>query len=366
MTQNTSPNHLVLPAAGLDIGFHTTKFTTGTSSTPGGTVINTDSFPSLAPQLTGANAAKYQGVGIDGVFIELEGKSFLVGRAAEAAIDGSGQVRAANTNYSETSTYKALFLGALAQMAKHQGATGSLTIQWLTMGLPVSTVMTHRKQVEAMAKGTHEVPYPGKPGHSIKVNIKNALVISQPQGALIYHCQKLGSQMSNETVLILDMGGGTFDWFISTKMVPNFGLSNSINKGTLESSAAVLEKLVTQESLDPVYKDNPSLLERVDQSMRNGSPTIGIMGRKLALEPHLPLADSVVKSALADMSTRLGTAMGSIEQVLLTGGGAPLVKRNIATALPAVAQMVQMDDEPVMSNVKGFYYCSLFKDEEGA
>jgi plasmid segregation protein ParM len=366
MTQNTSPKHMVLPAGGLDIGFHTTKFTTGTSSTPGGTVINTDSFPSLAPQLTGANAAKYQGVGIDGVFIELEGKSFLVGRAAEAAIDGSGQVRAANTNYSETSTYKALFLGALAQMAKHQGATGSLTIQWLTMGLPVSTVMTHRKQVEAMAKGTHEVPYPGKPGHLIKVHIKNALVICQPQGALIYHCQKLNSQMSNETVLILDMGGGTFDWFISTKMVPNFGLSNSINKGTLESSAAVLEKLVTQESLDPVYKDNPSLLERVDQSMRNGSPTIGIMGRKLALEPHLPLADSVVKSALADMSTRLGTAMGSIEQVLLTGGGAPLVKRNIATALPAVAQMVQMDDEPVMSNVKGFYYCSLFKDEEGA
>lgn len=360
MTQTPSLTHVVLPAAGLDIGFHTTKFTTGTTSTPTGTQINTDSFPSLAPQLSAGDAAKYQGVAIDGVFIPIGDHTFLVGKGAPAAMDGAGQVRAANTGYSETPAYKALFLGALSHIAKSQGATGSLTIEWLTMGLPVSTVMTHRKQVEAMAKGTHEVPMPGKAG-LLRVTVKNTLVIGQPQGALIYHTQKLASQMSNETVLVLDMGGGTFDWFISTKMVPNFTLSGSIPKGTLSSSSAVLDKLVSQEKLDPGYRDNPHLLERIDEAMRNGLPTVGIVGRKLALEPHLTLADSVIRSALTDMATRLGSAMGTIEHVLLTGGGAPLVDRNIKAVLPIAADMLQMDDEPVMSNVKGFYHCSAFK-----
>ena len=362
MTQSASLKHVVLPAAGIDIGFHTTKFTTGTTSTHSGSQINTDSFPSLAPQLSAGDAAKYQGVPVDGVFIPIGDHTFLVGKGAPAAMDGAGQVRAANSNYSETPAYKALFLGALSHIAKHQGATGSLTIEWLTMGLPVSTVMTHRKQVESMAKGTHEVPLPGKNG-LLRVTVKNALVIGQPQGALIYHTQKLASQMSNETVLVLDMGGGTFDWFISTKMVPNFTLSGSIPKGTLSSSSAVLDKLVSQEKLDPGYRDNPYLLERIDEAMRNGLPTVGIVGRKLALEPHLPLADSVIRSALTDMATRLGSAMGTIEHVLLTGGGAPLVNRNIKAVLPIAADMLQMDDEPVMSNVKGFHHCSTFKAE---
>jgi plasmid segregation protein ParM len=343
-----SSTHTTLPSCGLDIGFFATKYTCGIRTTARGTEIITGHFPSLAPK----PVSKAQGGHIyNGFTVQVDGIDHFIGKDSFAFVDATGQMRAATETYSQTPAYKALFLGALAHIAKHLNATGSLTINVMTLGLPLSTVHNQKNHVISMAQGAHQVPSPTDPGKQITVHIKKAQVIGQPQGALLHHTTTLGSTLDKESVLVLDMGGGTFDWYMSDRMTPNFAKSSAIPKGMLACAIAVANQI------DPQLANEPGVIDRIDTSLREGYPSVKIMGRDVPLESHIPKADAVAKEAIQEMLTKVGS-LNLVDRILLTGGGARMLKRAIDQALPHATYMLLMDDDPVMSNVKGFHRMS--------
>lgn len=343
-----SSNHTTLPACGLDIGFFATKYTCGTRATASGSEIITGHFPSLAPK----HVSKAQnGHVYNGFTVLVDGIEHFVGKDSFAFVDATGQMRAATDTYSETPAYKALLLGALSHIARHLQASGSLTINVLTLGLPLSTVHSQKSHVIALAQGEHHVTSPTDPDKQITVHIKKAQVIGQPQGALLHHTNLLGSTLDKETVLVLDMGGGTFDWYWSDSMTPNFAKSDSIPKGMLACSIAVANQI------NPQLANEPGVIDRIDTALRECHETVKIMGREVPLQDHVPKADAVIKEAIQEMLTKVGS-LNLVDCILLTGGGARMLKRVIDQVLPHASDIVLMDADPVMSNVKGFHRLS--------
>lgn len=348
-----SSTHIKIPAAGIDIGFFSTKYTCGTRATPTGSEIITAQFPSLAPT---PSLQAYDSHAYKGFLVNVDGVQHFVGKDVYSFMDATGQLRAATEDYSQTPAYKALFLGALAHIAQHHHASGSLTIKTLTMGLPLLTVRSHGRGVINMATGTHLIPSPVDPTQTIKVVVNQVLILGQPQGALIRHCQQLSTEMNTVNALILDMGGGTFDWFLSERLIPNFMLSGAIPRGMLACVEAVANQI------DPKFRSEPRVMERIDTAMRENAPTVKIMGEAIPLAPHLTLADKLVQDSINQMLTRMGS-LGHIDHVLLTGGGAQMLMRGLEQNLPKLMPIVHVDSDPVTSNVKGFH---LFSIEAGS
>jgi plasmid segregation protein ParM len=304
-------------------------------------------MPSLAPCLSGPVHDLPAATQHDGVLLELDGVGYFVGKSSPHLVDGRGGLRAATTDYSETPSYKALLLGALYYIAKKKGATGSLTIQQLTLGLPLSTVFTHATRLKKMAQGEHTLPCPSGKG-TIMVYVKNVVVVAQPQGALTSLARKLGKSITKERVLVLDMGGGTFDWFVADGMRPNYLLSGAAPMGVLACASAICDKL------DPNYKSDTAVMAKVDKALRERSPSVRITGQDLDMAALWPVAENVLKSAIDQMMKKVGSLAG-MDHILLTGGGAELLFRCVPSTLRRYESIITVDSDPLYSNVRGFH-----------
>lgn len=345
-------NHLVMPAAGIDVGFFSTKFSLGTSLTPSGTEILVDQFPSMAPCLSGPVQALTGMAKHDGVLISIGGVNYFVGKSSPDLVNGRGGLREAIPNYSETPEYKALFMGALHYIAKQKKVAGSLTINYLTLGLPLSTVSTHSKALKAFAEAEHCIPSPVNPDEEIRVRIKNVMVVSQPQGALMNLNNKLGESVKNARVLVLDMGGGTFDWFVTDSLRPQDERCGAAPMGVLACASAVCDKI------DPKHKSNPDVMGDIDRAMREDLPTVFVSGEEIELSGLWPAAENILRSALDQMQKKVGKLDG-MKHILLTGGGAKLLEKFVPNSiLSDLSKAIQMDSDPISANVRGFHQIS--------
>lgn len=172
---------LVIDAAAVDIGFFATKFTLGRQK--GGGSITVDQFPSeVAPAPTGIVRMPL-GKRPDGFVVEVDAVRYFVGKDV-ADMTRSYGARAVSTDYSTTPSYKALFLGALAYLATHFGATTRIDIKHMVVGLPLSTVGSHRAALKRMVEATHRVPIAAGE-HQVEIHIQRGTVIAQPMGALL-------------------------------------------------------------------------------------------------------------------------------------------------------------------------------------
>jgi PRTRC genetic system protein D len=251
-------NLVTLDAAGIDVGFFSTKYTWGRSSESNTVLV--DQFPSLAPRINGGLQQFSHGHDRRGVLIEAEPNLFHYVGPDAFTVGKSLGARAAISSFSEGSAYKALFLGALYFIAcKHQ-VTGTLVINRLVVGLPLNTVYTHSEALKIMVLGQHTLPHPSIPAAFIKVVVEDAVVCAQPQGALITHGISKYGQPSDQSSLVLDMGGGTFDWFVSDGLMPNHERCGAAPIGALACAAAVCSQI------HPELKDVPAIVERVDKA----------------------------------------------------------------------------------------------------
>ena len=81
----TSQKHFVISSAGTDIGLYSTKFTTGEGSSPLGTQILVEQFPSLAPKLTHKRLQHLpNSTSLDGAVITVDRVDYFVGRSRYA------------------------------------------------------------------------------------------------------------------------------------------------------------------------------------------------------------------------------------------------------------------------------------------
>lgn len=347
MTSSTPvPKNLVVPAAGIDVGFFQTKFTAGAG--PDGKLA-VDMFPSLVPTATVRYTDLPGMTRSDCVVLPHDGVDYLVGKSAPDYMNAAGMLRAPSQDFSNTPRYRALLLGALYYIAKQHGVDGSLTIECLCLGLPMSSLAQHAAGLRSMATGTHQLPSPLNSGATIPVHVKKVVVIAQPQGALFNMALQSGRPIpSDQRTLILDMGGGTFDWLMSVGYKPQFSLSDAAPLGALAAAAAVCDKL------DPTYRKDPAMIAKVDTALRTGAQKLSVLGVDHDMKKLWPAAIGVVADALEEMAKKLGQ-LASIDQVLITGGGAELVARALPKALPQLQRLAKIDSDPVTSNVRGFY-----------
>lgn len=347
---------IVVPSMGIDVGFFSTKYSLGRTSGGNGGNILVEQFPSLAPRNFGGSRQLPTAGRQDVVLVEAEpGVFHHVGKDVFDTVSSTAS-RAVVPDFSMSSAYKALFLGALYYAARHFGELCPLLVQELVVGLPLSTIYTHADALQTMAQGTHTIPCPGAVDRTTTVEVDKATVVAQPHGALISHVvQRHGSGLSTEgNTLVLDMGGGTFDWFVSRGIAPNYHRCGAVAIGALACATAVCK------SIKAGLQDDPEIVARVDKALRDNADTVRIAGRDHKLNTHWPSVEAILKDALEQMLKSVGS-LDNVETILLTGGGATLLERVARPALRDYAHMIQIDAEPIASNVRGFHAIAEFQ-----
>ena len=339
---------------GIDIGFFSTKFTTGKSDKETGE-SEVSQFPSVAPRIPGTMRHFAMMDKLKGAVVEVEpGALHFVGEDVYQVASTSGS-RGVTADYSRSSDYKALFLGALFHIGKEHGATTSMEIDTVVSGLPISTIYTHAADLCEFIKGEHRVPCPGDPEQSLNVHIRHAMIIAQPQGALVSRgIEQSGAASSDLNTLVLDMGGGTFDWFVAKGIRPNRSLSGAVSIGALACAGAICDEIKSG------LRENPEIMARVDKALLENSRTVLISGVEHEMDSFAPIVSRVMADAIEQMRKSVGS-LDSIDKIILTGGAAKLLLKGIEATLGAYTHLIHIEKDPVTSNVRGFPSVAVFQ-----
>lgn len=350
----TAPQHIAIDGLGIDIGFFSTKFTTGKRDKKTGEA-EVRQFPSVAPRIAGTMRHIALMDKLKGAVIEVEpGVLHFVGDDVYQVASTSGS-RGVTADYSRSSDYKALFLGALFHIAKEHGATNTMEIDTVVAGLPISTIYTHAADLSALIQGAHQIPSPVDPEQLLTVHIRHAMVIAQPQGALVSRgVETSGAGGSDLNTLVLDMGGGTFDWFVAKGVRPNRSLSGAVSIGALACAGAICDEIKSG------LRENPEIMARIDRALRENSRTVLISGIEHEMASFAPIVSRVMADAIEQMRKSVGS-LDSMDKILLTGGAAKLLLKGIEASLGAYTHLIKMDKEPVASNVRGFHSIAVFQ-----
>jgi plasmid segregation protein ParM len=353
-TPLTAPQHIAIDGLGIDIGFFSTKFTTGKRDKKTGEA-EVRQFPSVAPRIAGTMRHIALMDKLKGAVIEVEpGVLHFVGDDVYQVASTSGS-RGVTADYSRSSDYKALFLGVLFHIAKEHGATNTMEIDTVVAGLPISTIYTHAADLSALIQGAHQIPSPVDPEQLLTVHIRHAMVIAQPQGALVSRgVETSGAGGSDLNTLVLDMGGGTFDWFVAKGVRPNRSLSGAVSIGALACAGAICDEIKSG------LRENPEIMARVDRALRENSRTVLISGIEHEMASFAPIVSRVMADAIEQMRKSVGS-LDSMDKILLTGGAAKLLLKGIEATLGAYTHLIHIDKEPVSSNVRGFHSVAVFQ-----
>lgn len=311
-------------------------------------------FPSQCSQVSSAQKTTIGMSALSGANVQVNGSTYFVGQ--DVVLQTSArQTRAITENYADSPEYKALFLGGLyyflRDYAHELKDKKEVEIRRLVAGLPLNTWNTHADKVRTLFEGKHIVPSPFGDG-DFTVHIKSANVIPQPQGAMVSTGARRGNQdqdnFFNQNMLVLDMGGGTFDWFLVNKRKILHNRSGAYQKGVLTCVNIVCDRIKHG------IKDDPLVVERVDEAIREETPEILLGGKTYRMADYMPIVDSVLTECLNSMRNAV-LSLESIDLIIFTGGGGKRLHHVASQMLPDQASIMTLDADPVFSNVRGFY-----------
>ena len=237
--------------------------------------------------------------------------------------------------------YLALVRGALAYM-------NVPNIDFLVVGLPVSTMDTMAPFVKTMLLGEHPIP-------DGSVVVQNVLVVPQPVGGM-YDFGVRNSLMSDleaTSSLLIDPGYFTLDWVIvrGVKMVGARSGAAS-NAGV----SAILRQIIHQIGAKSGARDqhavevSESVLDRLDIAIREKS-AFKFYGKFEPIEEYLASPSPIVLDALSKLRARVGS-LDDIDRVIIVGGGAHLYEAAVLKMFPGFD--VRVAKNQVFSNVRGF------------
>ena len=332
-----------IPAAGIDIGFYQTKYTLGRRTGELRPPL-VKLFPSYAARRERSlDSSLLFGRKERGWWVEVDDVSYFVGPDVMKHIDDPAP-RAVISNYSTLAEYKALLLGALGGIADGAGASGEVEIRVLVVGLPVASYAIYKPALERLVVGDHVVR--GSTGE-IRVRVQATEVIQQPVGALI--SGRLAEFLeSGDPELVLDLGGGTFDWFVCEEGEAHLPRCGSVERGMLACGQAALK------TLNDRYATQPRLVARARDALAAGKQTVKVGNAELSLANAIPHVHAILGAAIDQMCKGVGPH-DDIPVVRLTGGGARLLDEVLKKKEPSLAARVKLDSDPVFSNVRGFH-----------
>lgn len=344
MKRDQSPRDLG-PRA-VDVGHYNVKFTQGRKRVGDLTPIACALFPAVTPRVNSAEFGSNPGESAySGCIAEVDGVPYFVGEHAEYASTGV-EPRTVSAEYSVSARYLALLRGALYYMAVDAGNATECVIPDLVVGLPLSTYKDHRESLKLRAEGVHQVKSPK--GTLYTVRVERAHVLIQPFGALLNFGNAHSNKMNGWT-LVVDPGGGTLDWFVSTKERSNFVRSGAFQKGMLACAYAVADHFGK-----PGWKDDLQVIQSIDSAIREGASNFVVGRTEYPAAEYAQVVDAVVEESIGKMLAKVGST-DAIERILVTGGGAPLFHRYLVKSRPELAEKMELDEDSVYSNVRGFH-----------
>lgn len=337
----------------IDVGYFSVKYTLGRKQVEGVSQLETDLFPSLAPRMSGNKVIASPGTArADGCFVNVDGVNYFVGRGADFFSTGL-EPRPVLDNYCESDKYLALMRGALHYMALDAGATNELVIDRLVLGLPLNTFARYNQSLRLRAQGEHLLGGLNNDGSMRRVTVRAVDVIVQPQGALLNFGMQKARGGADGWTLVVDPGGGTLDWYLSRGQEPNWQRSGAYPKSMLACANAVADRI------NPNWKNQYEIMERIDRAIRDGKESFKVQGVDYRLEEYSQSIEAVLEEAVKYMFGVVGPT-DSLDNILLTGGGAKLFHRYLSAHYPEFRNIMQLDENPVFSNVRGFQIAGEF------
>lgn len=279
-----------------------------------------------------------------GIRIAEEGTRLFVGEEPWRVGLGHGRFdlwqRSLHGNYTETPTYRALFYSALMM-------SGEKKVDRLVTGLPVRQWLDGktRENLKTLLTGTHQI-LPGR-----KVPVSKVDVIPQPLGAYLDMYWKAGeeiSALSEGRVLVIDPGFYSVDWVI----IDGGALRHSASGSSLDAMSVLLQE--TSTLIAEAHEGNVNI-DRLEEALRFGRNRVFLFGHEIALKPFLQKASAVVtRQALEAIQQSIRRESGSVDIVILAGGGAPLYREGVLHQFGK--SKVLMNPEPELANARGFYF----------
>lgn len=320
----------------IDVGFGQTKYTVAVHDG----AIECAHFPSVAlPSMVPSSSRPIVGGRRKTIEIFTNSMYYEVG---QDVLQAGAQVRPPLSidDYVETPEYHALLLGALALMKVDR-------IDLLVLGLPVSTFSARKAQLERLATGEHQV------GGGRTVTVAKALVIAQPQGALVTFCMEQGTPdaFKHQENLVIDAGSRTFDWLCSR----GYGLLSKRSGSAPFGVHNVLQQV--GEAIAAEIGESYEERHAIDLALRKQKP-LTIYGRPHSVDRYKPIVDSIAQDAVRALLAVVGGGY-RFDHIVLVGGGAHLFKKALRAAFPK--QKLHEVADPMFANVRGFQRAGMDK-----
>ncbi|ANE57990.1 MULTISPECIES: ParM/StbA family protein [Methylomonas] len=314
---------------GLDIGYSNVKLAFGDHLAPPTTKL----FPAGAAPIEHLPQAIDRAS--DTLRVTLDGVAWGAGISVSKL---SNWNRALHQDYTNTSSYRALLYAALL-------ASERSVIDVLVTGLPVSQWQERsaRQALTNQLKGVHQIT-PKR-----QVAVEQVHVVPQPTGAFVEQLfTTQDRRLSNGRVLVIDPGYFSVDWVLL-----NEGEIVSASSGTsLEAMSVLLDKTSELICDDHGGKLTP---EKIEDALRSGSSNVLLLGQEIILQDYLAAAaQSISMIALEAMKQSLRREKGSVDIVLLAGGGASLYQNATKEFFPL--NPIFTPSQPTLANALGFFY----------
>lgn len=248
--------------------------------------------------------------------------------------------RALHQNYSASPSYLALFYGALA-------LTGESRFDKIVTGLPVTHWQDESLRQDLIRKleGTHEI----SPGSRVEVSVVE--VIPQPLGAYLdqlWQSEQDAIVLSEGRVLVVDPGFYSVDWIV----IEGGALRKSGSGSSLDAMSVLIRESIVLIEKKLQGQVSP---EAMEDALRRGRSEIFLFGEPVPIESYLQAASRTVAHQVVErLRESLRREAGSIDVVILAGGGAPYYRDAVIGAFGQ--SRVMMSAHPERANARGFFY----------
>lgn len=324
-----------MQVAGLDIGYGNVKLTAGRNAVDKKIVCH--AFPAIAPLASNGDLSG----GVMGrrntITVEVDGTRFEVGPDAHLLQRAAARERTLRPDYSQTPQYLALVRGALHY-------AGKTRLDFVVVGLPVSTYSQHRDALRKLTVGKHQVG-------ERTIEVCDARVVPQPLGGFFDHSVQTQrvAQMTKQTNLLIDVGFYTLDWLATEGVKAIDSRSGAANDGGMASVLASVARAFAAEHGCTV--EELGAPDRLDAALR-GESIYRFAGNEVTdLRPYQGEAQARARQAISELRQNVGT-LNDIDNIVLCGGGAafyaPLLKAELNRNVEIVV-------DPVFANVRGFH-----------
>lgn len=285
---------------------------------------------------TSLNGARSVG---SGVHVVIDGEDFV------ALVDPRNlqlHERPLHEDYPSSRDYRALFLGALEKI-------GAQRIGCLVTGLPVIQAQdpVARQRLEKQLTGTHVI----RPG--VEVTVDSVRVLPQPVGAwMSFLYANPRYRRADIRAMVFDVGFYSVDYVV----LDNGKLRNVSSGSSLLATSKILEK-----ASDLIHEHHGQRVSvaRIESAVRAQQNHIHVGTREVPLGPILKDAAKVYAPSVVDkVKQSLRADAEGIGLILLAGGGAPLYRDALRTAMPATTEIVSVEN-PVTANATGFCYFGM-------